>query len=106
MNHKGCCHINHGKASYGKAEGILTMDFIDQVAKSIKPGDRITWMVPCIDLDRLQAKDSMKKARLTVTGKTKYLIIARDDSGRMHTIRIAELAMDRWNKKKRRAGRT
>ena len=89
-----------------KRDEALTTDFIERVAKSIKPGDRITWSVPCIDLDRLQAKYPTKRARLTVTGKTKYLIIARDDSGRMHTIRIAELAVDRWNKKKRRMSRT
>ena len=84
----------------------LTVDFLEQTAKSIKPGDKITWMVPFIDLEHYRAKDSMKRVRLTVTGKTKYLIIARDDSGRMHTIRIAELAMEKWNQKKRRMSRT
>ena len=82
-------------------EGILTMDFLEKTAKSIKPGDKITWSVPCVDLDHLQAKDSVKKVRLTVTGKTKYLIIAEDSGGRMHTIRIAELAAEKWRKRRR-----
>ena len=88
----------HGKFGYREPEAAITQEYIAKEAKKIKAGDRITWMIPIMDRNSPTLARTPKKRRLTVTGKTRYLIIAEDKEGMVHTIRLAELAAEKWKK--------
>ena len=96
MRPKG--YVEHGKFGYREPEGAITPEYITKVASKIKPGDKITWMLPAVDHDSTTLMTKLKKTKLTVTGKTPHLVITEDASGRMHTIRIAELTLEQWKK--------
>lgn len=89
--------ICHGKF-YREPKGIITKEYVAQTVKKLKIGDRITWMLPVIDRSSPMLARVLRKRRLTVTGKTPHLIIAEDADGKMHTIRIAEWAAEKWRK--------
>ena len=91
----------HGKFGYREPEVTITQEYIAKEAKKIKVGDRITWMLPVIDRSSPALSRVPRKRRLTVTGKTPHLIIAEDADGKMHTIRIAELALQQWQKEQK-----
>ena len=65
----------HGKFGYREPEAAITQEYIAKEAKKIKVGDRITWKIPVMDRNSLTLARTPKKRRLTVTGKTRYLII-------------------------------
>ena len=88
----------HGKFGYREPESSITQEYIAKEAKKIKAGDRITWMIPIMDRNSPTLARTPKKRRLTVTGKTRYLIIAEDKEGMVHTIRLAEWAAEKWKK--------
>ena len=88
----------HGKFGYREPETAITQEYIAKEAKKIKAGDRITWMIPIMDRNSPTLARTPKKRRLTVTGKTRYLIIAEDKEGMVHTIRLAEWAAEKWKK--------
>lgn len=88
----------HGKFGYREPEAAITQEYIAKEAKKIKAGDRITWMIPIMDRNSPTLARTPKKRRLTVTGKTRYLIIAEDKEGMVHTIRLAEWAAEKWKK--------
>lgn len=88
----------HGKFGYREPEAAITQEYIAKEAKKIKAGDRITWMIPIMDRNSPTLAKTPKKRRLTVTGKTRYLIIAEDKEGMIHTIRLAEWAAEKWKK--------
>lgn len=90
--------ICHGKIGYRESKGIITKEYIAQTVKKLKVGDRITWMLPVIDRSSPTLSRVLRRRRLTVTGKTPHLIIAEDAGGKMHTIRIAEWAAEKWRK--------
>ena len=85
----------HGKFGYREPESSITQEYIAKEAKKIKAGDRITWMIPIMDRNSPTLERTPKKRRLTVTGKTRYLIIAEDKEGMIHTIRLAEWAAEK-----------
>ena len=84
----------HGKFGYREPEAAITQEYITKEAKKIKVGDRITWTIPVMDRNSPTLARTPKKRRLTVTGKTRYLIIAEDKEGMVHTIRLAEWAKE------------
>lgn len=88
----------HGKFGYREPESAITQEYITKEAKKVKVGDRITWMIPVMDRNSPTLVRTPKKRRLTVTGKTRYLIIAEDKEGMVHTIRLAEWAAEKWKK--------
>ena len=88
----------HGKFGYREPEAAITQEYIAKEAKKIKVGDRITWTIPVMDRNSPTLERTPKKRRLTVTGKTRYLIIAEDKEGTIHTIRLAEWAAEKWKK--------
>ena len=88
----------HGKFGYREPESSITQEYIAKEAKKIKAGDRITWTIPVMDRNSLTLARTPKKRRLTVTWKTRYLIIAEDKEGMVHTIRLAEWAAEKWKK--------
>ena len=90
--------ICHGKIGYREPKGPITKEYIAQTAKKLKVGDRITWMLPVIDRRSPTLSRVLRKRRLTITGKTSHLIIAEDANGKMHTIRTAEWAAEKWRK--------
>ena len=88
--------ICHGKIGYREPKGPITKEYIAKTVSKLKTGDRITWMLPVIDRSSPTLSRVLRKRRLTVTGKTPHLIIVEDADGKMHTIRTAEWAMEKW----------
>ena len=88
----------HGKFGYREPESVITQEYIAKEAKKIKVGDRITWTIPVMDRNSPTLARTPKKRQLTITGKTPHLIIAEDANGKMHTIRTAEWAAEKWRK--------
>ena len=91
-------YVDHGKIGYREPKGPITKEYIAKTVRKLKIGDRITWMIPVMDRNSPTLARTPKKRRLTVTGKTRYLIIAEDKEEMVHTIRLAEWAAEKWKK--------
>lgn len=83
-----------------RLEIALTVDTEQTEAEKLKIGQTITWKVPGIDLKSKSLLTKMMKRKLTVTGKTRHLILAQDADGRTYTIQKKEWILE--NVKKRR----
>ena len=91
-------YVDHGEIGYREPKGPITKEYIAKTVRKLKIGDRITWMLPVIDRSSPTLARVLRKRRLTITGKTSHLIIAEDANGKMHTIRTAEWAAEKWRK--------
>lgn len=78
----------------------ITPEYLEKVARGIGIGDKITHVVEVEDHPFHRV--IKRKTRLTVTGKTKHLVIAADQKGRQYTIRITDIAAEKLRKSRER----